>query len=410
MLLLGRQLTLRGIHCEYWFCKPSNRLAEFLETGRATVGSLSRLAARAERGDFDVIHMTASDEAAPLVSRLAGSARVVVTARGGLAEGWNHKTCFAYTAISEGMADVNQSYTDLEIEVVRNAIDIDRFSPPPALTGGAPIVAFVGRATAPEKDFPRFTRIARRLAAAGARIWIADAHQSSWTAFAGKDVDELSVERWAPVPHAEMPDFYRAVAASGGVVVITSQREGFGNVAPEAAACGARVAAPDVMGLREAMVDGVTGRLFAADASDDVVANMLQQWMESPHDMDACASAARSTYSPSVLADKYVSLYSRTEQKLATHSAREVEYPERGMLLEHLSRQRVWRARAANQAALDYASAGYADLALSALAAGFRASPRQLASRSGSTQFLTTLRQLAGRSAVRRLASRLGKR
>ena len=56
---------------------------------------------------------------------------------------------------------------------------------------------------------------------------------------------------------------------------MTSRSEGFGNVAPEAAACGARVAAPDVMGLREAIVDGVTGMLYPAAASDDEVADRV---------------------------------------------------------------------------------------------------------------------------------------
>src|SRR5688572_22167686 len=82
MLLLGRQLVSRGIDCEYWFCKSSNRYPEFQDAGAATLGPLSQLAPRFERREFDVVHMTATDPAAELVSRLAGEARVVVTARG----------------------------------------------------------------------------------------------------------------------------------------------------------------------------------------------------------------------------------------------------------------------------------------------------------------------------------------
>ena len=47
MLLLGRGLARRGIDCEYWFCQPSNRLPEFMSTGRVTLGSLPALAASA---------------------------------------------------------------------------------------------------------------------------------------------------------------------------------------------------------------------------------------------------------------------------------------------------------------------------------------------------------------------------
>ncbi|MEO7996050.1 MAG: glycosyltransferase, partial [Gemmatimonadaceae bacterium] len=271
MLLLGRQLASRGIASEYWFCKGSNRLQEFIAQSPTTLGPISQLAKRLNRGDVDIVQMTASDPGAEIVAQLArGKARVIVTARGALCDSWNHDQCFAYTAISKGMAEVNQPYTDLEIEVVRNSIDLDRFGPvtqADATSGGSPIVAFVGRTKSAEKDFPRFTRIASRLIKHGARVWIADPHEATWANFTGSDVVEINVERWGRVTSAGIADFYRAVAASNGVVLMTSITEGFGNVAPEAAACGARVAAPNVMGLREAIVDGVTGRLFAADAS-----------------------------------------------------------------------------------------------------------------------------------------------
>src|SRR5437763_8736051 len=96
MLLLGRELARRGIECEYWFCQPSSRLPEFTATGRATVGSLAALARRLERGDFDVVQMTASDPAALVVARLAARARVVVTARGALSDVWHRGNSFAY--------------------------------------------------------------------------------------------------------------------------------------------------------------------------------------------------------------------------------------------------------------------------------------------------------------------------
>lgn len=409
MQLLGRQLTLRGLHCEYWFLRGSNRLPEFMATGLATLAPLSKLAARLERGEFDVIHMTASDEFAPLVARMAGKARVIVTARGALAEGWNKDSCFAYTAISQGMAEVNQPYTNLSIEVVRNAIDVDRYSPPTAVAGGAPIVAFVGRTTDSVKDFPRFTRIAKHLVNGGARVWIADPHQATWENFAEANVEQFPVEQWRQVPQAEIPDFYGAVAASGGVVILTSLSEGFGNVAPEAAACGARVAAPDVMGLREAIVANVTGRLFAADASDESVARMLAEWMQSPFDMQAVSDAARSTFSPVVLADKYIKIYNRPEQCLLQKTVVRTEYAERALLTAHLANQRMLRARAALVAAMDFALEGYADLSLKALSFGLHNSPAQFVTGFGARHLAGTLRGLAGRSSVRRFVHQMRK-
>lgn len=396
MLLLGREMALRGIDCEYWFCKPSIRWTEFLETGRATLAPVSKLADRLQRGDFDVVHMTASDPAAEVVASMAGPARVVVTARGALSDIWNRSNCFAYSAISHGMAQVNQPYTDVEIEVVRNAIDLARFSPPnpKVASTGAPIIAFAGRTTSHEKDFPRFTRIARRLVDSGARVWIADPHHASWERFDGQPVERFTPERWEPVRHQDIPDFYRAVTMSGGVVLMTSHTEGFGNVAPEAAACGARVAAPDVMGLREAIIDGQTGRLFPANASDDDVADRLRTWMAEPHDAQACADTTRAAFKPSVTMDGYQHIYERQEQRPRRDAAPEPEYAERAHLLDHLHRQRGWRAQFARTAALDLAGAGHSRLALDALGVAFRAAPRDFLGKGGARDLLSVGRRM----------------
>jgi hypothetical protein len=251
---------------------------------------------------------------------------------------------------------------------------------------GAPIVAFVGRTTSPEKNFPRFTRIARRLQAAGAKIWIADPHEG-WTRKDGDTAEPIEAERWSRVPHAEMPDFYRAIAASGGVLLITSISEGFGNVAPEAAACGARVAAPDVLGLREAIVDGVTGLLFPADAGYEDVAARLQAWLGEPHDEAACAEAAKREFSPEAMVSDYLTVYGRNEPSLSlTPSPSPADTPELRHLLAHLDRQGGWRAEFARDAAVELANNGYPREALHALRMAVRAAPRQVLSRAGARQ------------------------
>ena len=403
MLLLGEEMAKRGIEHEFWFCKPSTRLSEFMETGRATLAPLSKLAARLERGDFDVVQMTASDPGAEVISMMAHRTKVLVSARGALSDIWDHSNCFAYSAISQGMADVNQPYTDVEIEVVRNAINLDRFSPDPTRAngagsgGGRPIVAFVGRTSDAIKDFPRFTRIARRLADHGARVWIADPHNAEWKHFANLPVEQMPVERWGPVAHSEIAEFYRAVAASGGVVLMTSRSEGFGNVAPEAAACGARVVAPDVMGLREAVLDGITGNLFPADATDDDAAELIRGWMSLPQDTAARADAARRAFAPSGMMDGYQRIYERREQRLVSKASTPPAAAARlDHLREHLVKQRQWRAAAATEAAAGLAREGHKRLALGALRLAYRAAPRQLVSRSGSREVLSTALRVAG--------------
>ncbi|MEO5816457.1 MAG: glycosyltransferase family 4 protein [Gemmatimonadaceae bacterium] len=398
MLLLGREMEKRGIECEFWFSKGSDRLQDFLETGRTTVGPLPKLAARLERADIDVVQMTASDPMAEVVAMMSRDAKVLVSARGALADIWDRTNCFAYSAISKGMATVNQPYTDVEIEVVRNAIDVDRFTPGTAARGGAPIVAFVGRTSDSIKDFPRFTRIARRLAAKGARIWIADPHNAGWEHFEGRPVERIETERWGRVSHAEIADFYRAVAASGGVVLMTSRTEGFGNVAPEAAACGAWVVAPDVMGLNEAVIDGVTGNLFPAGASDDDAAEMIAGWMSEPHDAERTSDAARREFGPTVMMDGYQRIYDRREQLLTTPTPK-TDDALMVHLQEHLVKQRGWRAAAARDAAVGLAADGRANLALGALGIAFRAEPRQFLSGAGLRSLLSTIRRIPNRRA-----------
>lgn len=69
----------------------------------------------------------------------------------------------------------------------------------------------------------------------------------------------------SPVPHHELPSFYRAA----DVVLVPSRSESFGLVALEAAACGTPVVATDVGGLRTAVRDGVTGVLVAGSDPED---------------------------------------------------------------------------------------------------------------------------------------------
>jgi hypothetical protein len=379
MLLLGRELTKRGAAVEYWFCTGSHRFAEFEATGAATLGNMADLARRLDRGDIDVVHMTATDPGAQIVGKLAGASRVVVTARGAISDIWDHTNCLAHTAISHGMAALNQPYTDVHMDVVRNSIDAGRYGPPGERTAGPPIIAFVGRTTSHEKDFPRFTRIAKRLVDKGARVWVADPHGSGWDRFTGPTASRFEIERWERIPHAEMPDFYRAVAASGGALVIPSMSEGFGNVAPEAAACGARVAANDVIGLREAVVDGVTGRLFSPNAPDAEVAALLEDWMAERYDAHALSGTTKRLFSPAVMVDAYLSVYSReTPRRWLREDPPLADTSELKHLMNHLREQGRWRAQFNRAAALDLAAAGDRHHALEALELSVRSAPLEL--------------------------------
>lgn len=89
-----------------------------------------------------------------------------------------------------------------------------------------------------------------------------------------------SCGRWVPwgaVENTSLPELY----SRSTVVVIPSIFEQFGLVALEAMACGCPVVASDVGGLRDTVVPGVTGELFAADDAE-ALANILAGYLRNP--------------------------------------------------------------------------------------------------------------------------------
>ncbi len=79
------------------------------------------------------------------------------------------------------------------------------------------------------------------------------------------------------VPQSELPDYYAAAT----VCVAPSRHETFGLAALEAMACGAPVAASNVGGLRELVVDGETG-LLAPPGDADALASALGDLLGNP--------------------------------------------------------------------------------------------------------------------------------
>ncbi|MFA5890224.1 MAG: D-inositol-3-phosphate glycosyltransferase [Actinomycetota bacterium] len=91
----------------------------------------------------------------------------------------------------------------------------------------------------------------------------------------------------APVPHAELADYYRAA----DVVIVPSRSESFGLVALEAAACGTPVVATDVGGLRTTVRHGATG-LLVPGADPAAFARALADILSDPARAGAMGDAA----------------------------------------------------------------------------------------------------------------------
>jgi hypothetical protein len=154
--------------------------------------------------------------------------------------------------------------------------------------------------------------------------------------------------------------------------------------------------------LNEAIIDGLTGNLFPAAASDDDAAEMIANWMSLRHDAKECSDAARREFAPSVMMDGYQRIYDRREQLLSGLESRDAAIGDRDSIAhlhEHLVKQRGWRATAAREAAVGLAAEGHSSLALGALKIAFRAEPSQFLSGAGFRQLLSTVRRIPTRRA-----------
>ena len=349
LLTHAEGLRRLGVDCRFWFCHGGTRFREFEGVG-ATLGTPQQLTRALQAGSYDVVHIVNDDPLRDLVPLIRPVPKLIVTSHGRLAE-WRAAECFGYTAVSRSMARLNQPLTDLEVEMIPNAVDWQHFSPPTTVSSERPIIAWAGRTTDEQKGFPRFTRIAAFLAKQGFRFWVADAHGASWNSFRTNPAcREFTAERWERVAYQEMPQFYRDVAASGGLLLMTSAGEGFGLVAVEAAASGLSTIGPAVMGIEDTILSGATGLLYRADASDAEVANQVAQWIaaSSPwQKIEACVEFVRQEFSIEAMSRRYVDVYNRTEQRLRREEPVPWKTNEPGMreLLERFHPSRWQRAQ-----------------------------------------------------------------
>jgi len=279
---LSRGLQARGLDVSFWFLGgPAERLPLFEALGPTSVEPMPGLLALVERERYDVVHVTSGDLSSLALTLPQSDARLVATNQAQVTGVWNSSNCHALTAISKDLATLEEPYTDLAIDHIYTGISVDRFARVQSLDDGRPIIAWIGRATdARQKDFARFTRIAAALPPNRYRIWVVEATGKSAEDFTGEGFATVEYDRWLRrVAINDMPAIYQAIAASGGVLLMTSRYEGLGYVVLEAAACGASTIGPNVVGLREAILPEI-GAMFSAAASDTEAAALVVDWID----------------------------------------------------------------------------------------------------------------------------------
>jgi glycosyltransferase involved in cell wall biosynthesis len=181
-------------------------------------------------------------------------------------------------AVSRSTADdlEQRGFAARRIEVISNGVDLDFYTPSNAVPKSvSPLVLYLGRL----KRYKRVDLIVRAFARVvkthpDARLIIAgqgDARGALVELVVQLGL-ESSVEFAGFVSEADKRDLFRRA----WVHVLTSPKEGWGITNIEAAACGTPTIASDAPGLRDSVVDGVSGYLVThGDVS--AIATRLQE-------------------------------------------------------------------------------------------------------------------------------------
>jgi glycosyltransferase involved in cell wall biosynthesis len=320
---LGTGLKERGVEVSYWFGGGTPDRAEPFEAiGHTRIGPVSELLGVLEREEYDVVQVATGDRWSLALTLPKMKAKLVATNHGSVSRVFHSGNCHALTAVSRDMVALEQPYTDLAVDLIYVGIGTDRFSVPERFDTSAPIIAWSGRAKdIKQKDFAKFTRVAALLKQKGFRIWVADGSGGTPEEFRGEGYAELEYDRWSRLTMTEIPEFYRAVAASGGAMLMPSRYEALGLVAIEAAAAGAPTFGTDVLGLREAILPEF-GATFAPSMPDDEVAKLVVSWLEahppSVTQSRARAEAVAARFSMPMMTERYLDVYRRSSPVIVT--------------------------------------------------------------------------------------------
>jgi glycosyltransferase involved in cell wall biosynthesis len=320
MLSLRRALVAQGHHCELFFFARGNMEPYLPPDCPVQYGSLADCLRLIARRRIDVVHANNVDWPTGIGAVRQLGVKLVVTAHKVREEdktyGWMSTNCDAMTTVSEWIRRDLQVFTDLPIQVVPNGIDVRRFTPDERPPEGGPIAAWIGRGGSPWKRLEKFAAMAPALRRAGLRLWIVDQHGPEKVADTLPDAVRVLkplAEFWGAIPYEQMPDLYRTVAASGGCVVSTSEREGLPLTLLEAQACGCPVAATAVRGNDEAVFPAHGGVLFPFDAAPDAsaaaVAAMVADRDRLREQRRAACAWVRDRFSVERMAERYADIY-----------------------------------------------------------------------------------------------------
>ena len=320
LLSLRTELLARGHRCSMFFFEHGPMESHLPRDAQAHFGDLADCLKLVADEAIDVVHANNVDWPTGISAVRRAGAKLVLTAHKvrepAWTYGWHLGNCDAFVTVSSWIRDELQPFTNVPIQVVHNGIDTSRFTTASREHRSPPIVAWIGRGSAPRKRLELFAAIAPVLKRAGMEIWVIDQHGSE--PFAQQHPEAArqllaATDVWRGAGFDEMPGVYQTIAASGGCIVSTASMEGLPLALLEAQACGVVVVAADVKGVRECVSPSHGGVLYpadatAADAADVVLRTVNDRTGLAERQMQAAAHV-RDSFSLRAMTDRYLGLY-----------------------------------------------------------------------------------------------------
>jgi len=169
------------------------------------------------------------------------------------------------------------------------------------------VIAVVGRICV-DKGILDFVKIATSLPAGVFKLLLVGTPDDD---FSQATVSQLLVS-CPDVRHVSHTDRVDEIFCVSDVHLFLSHREGFGNVAAEAAACGVPTIAYDVVGVRDSVAEGISGLRFPKGATDSIVACLIDAEGRRAAFADrfaGCREWVRDNFSREVVWSGYLSVY-----------------------------------------------------------------------------------------------------
>lgn len=316
MLSLSKQLHNGGHHCELFFFQNGPPAHLRPKEIPVHVGSLADCLQIVARGRFDVVNAVTPDWGAGIgaVKFLPDPPKLILTNQVAHDVAWNSVNCDGLVAVSGSSAAEQKPCTDLPIEVIFNSVDVSRFTPAAELNSGPPIVGWVGRAEDyTQKRIDKLAGVAPLLHAAGIRLWIASPDGAEKIDPHDASLLTPLVERWEAIARERMPDFFRDIAMSGGLVLSTAAFEGLPLSLVEAQGCGCPVIGADVRGVNECVDPKHGGVLYPFDLPAEELARLVLATISDRECMalrrEACRQYMCEIFSEERMAREYLRVY-----------------------------------------------------------------------------------------------------